>query len=285
VRNEVSRHVDILGEWRYSSTQSWTLTIDGGGWSASRPSSFTPRWRSPGIHWIGGWLGPRAGLDVVLQRKIPSPRRESNPDRPAQSQSLYQQDCPGSYLGCILGWRLGGPQKLYGRGDEKIFTSVSNATQIIQPVASHIPDWQSFIIYQGFQELCALHTCYHLPTNCATMRCSMELSWLVTLATVTSAMQLRNTISTFVEDLVHLQQWRHMVLVYCSGKFKLPHQMLHTVSLATAPWPYNHYILCTDTIQWVMVSAMMWRKLCYWILGSFKFQTEHLYWQSPLTRP
>jgi hypothetical protein len=43
-----------------------------------------PRWRDPPrTHWIGGWMGPRAGLDTVAKRKIPSPCRESNPDRPA----------------------------------------------------------------------------------------------------------------------------------------------------------------------------------------------------------
>jgi hypothetical protein len=29
--------------------------------------------------WIGGWVGPRAVLDAVVKRKIPSSRRESNP--------------------------------------------------------------------------------------------------------------------------------------------------------------------------------------------------------------
>jgi hypothetical protein len=38
---------------------------------------------SPSIHSIGGWMGPRADLDVVSKRKITSPCRESNPDRPA----------------------------------------------------------------------------------------------------------------------------------------------------------------------------------------------------------
>jgi sulfatase maturation enzyme AslB (radical SAM superfamily) len=33
-------------------------------------------------HWIGGWVGPRAVLDAVMKRKIPSPRRESNPRTP-----------------------------------------------------------------------------------------------------------------------------------------------------------------------------------------------------------
>jgi hypothetical protein len=28
---------------------------------------------------IGGWMGPRAILDMVVKRKIPNPHQESNP--------------------------------------------------------------------------------------------------------------------------------------------------------------------------------------------------------------
>jgi hypothetical protein len=38
-----------------------------------------PRKRAPATHWIGGWVGPRAVLDAVVKRKIPSRSRESNP--------------------------------------------------------------------------------------------------------------------------------------------------------------------------------------------------------------
>jgi hypothetical protein len=61
---------------------SLTSTLEGGEWSVSRPSRFTPRERAPGTHWIGGWVGPGAVLDAVVKRKIPSPRRESNPKTP-----------------------------------------------------------------------------------------------------------------------------------------------------------------------------------------------------------
>jgi hypothetical protein len=49
--------------------------------------SFTPRlFYSQGKNlWyplIGGWMGPRAVLDAVVERKIPSPRRELNPRTP-----------------------------------------------------------------------------------------------------------------------------------------------------------------------------------------------------------
>jgi hypothetical protein len=44
--------------------------------------SFTARQRAPGTHWIGHWVGPRAVLDAVVKRKIPSPRRESTSRTP-----------------------------------------------------------------------------------------------------------------------------------------------------------------------------------------------------------
>jgi len=49
-----------------------TSSLDGGEWSASRSSRFTPRERAPGTHWIGGWVGYRAGLDAMVKRKTPS---------------------------------------------------------------------------------------------------------------------------------------------------------------------------------------------------------------------
>jgi hypothetical protein len=38
-----------------------------------------PQGKDPGTHWTGGWVGSRAGLDAVEQRKISCPCRESNP--------------------------------------------------------------------------------------------------------------------------------------------------------------------------------------------------------------
>jgi hypothetical protein len=39
---------------------------------------FTPGERTPGTHWIGGWVGLRAGLDAGARRKILCPCRGSN---------------------------------------------------------------------------------------------------------------------------------------------------------------------------------------------------------------
>jgi hypothetical protein len=79
-------------EWMYSPTHSLASALDGGEWSTSRAGRFTPRERTPGTHWIGGWVGPSAVLDAVVKRKIPSPRRESNPRTPivqTSSNFLY----------------------------------------------------------------------------------------------------------------------------------------------------------------------------------------------------
>jgi hypothetical protein len=67
----------------YRGMDAWlhiflTLTLDGVEWSASRP-----RERAPSIHWIGGRVGPRVGLDDVERRKILH-CRESNPSPPAR---------------------------------------------------------------------------------------------------------------------------------------------------------------------------------------------------------
>jgi hypothetical protein len=51
--------------------------------SASRPDRFTPGERAPGTHWIGGWVGPRTGLDVVVKRNIlPLPGIQPGPSSP-----------------------------------------------------------------------------------------------------------------------------------------------------------------------------------------------------------
>jgi len=62
-----------------------TSALDGSEWSAWRRDRFTP-----GAHCIGGWVGPRAGLDAVPRRKIPSTQREPNPRRPARSLVTIQ---------------------------------------------------------------------------------------------------------------------------------------------------------------------------------------------------
>jgi hypothetical protein len=60
----------------------WPRHYYGGEWSASRPGRCIPREGARVTHWIGDWMGPRDGVDTVVKRRIPSPRRESNLDHP-----------------------------------------------------------------------------------------------------------------------------------------------------------------------------------------------------------
>jgi len=60
-----------------------TTAFDGGEWSASRPDHYNPGERTSGGHWIGGWVGPTAGLDIMaIIPSVPLPGiklRSSNP--------------------------------------------------------------------------------------------------------------------------------------------------------------------------------------------------------------
>jgi hypothetical protein len=62
----------------YGGVEVWlhtflTSALDGGEWSASRPSCCTPRERAPGIHCVGGRVGHNTGLIAVAKRKILTP--------------------------------------------------------------------------------------------------------------------------------------------------------------------------------------------------------------------
>jgi hypothetical protein len=62
------------------------------------PRPLYPRERALGIHCIGGWVDPRAGLDHMEKWKfLTPPGLEPRPlSRPARSQSLYRLRYPGS---------------------------------------------------------------------------------------------------------------------------------------------------------------------------------------------
>jgi hypothetical protein len=38
------------------------------------PTALSPGERAPGAHWVGGWAGPRAGLDAVNHMNHNGPR-------------------------------------------------------------------------------------------------------------------------------------------------------------------------------------------------------------------
>jgi hypothetical protein len=83
IKLKVSRYMlwRRIGERRYSSYSYLTSALDG--LSGQRHASrFTPGERTPGTHWIEGWVGPRAGMDAGARRKILCPCSGSNLDRP-----------------------------------------------------------------------------------------------------------------------------------------------------------------------------------------------------------
>jgi hypothetical protein len=65
----------------------FTLALDGGEWSVSRPGRLTFGITAADTRVIGDWVGPRAGLDAVGGNLFPS--HDSNSGRPAPSPSIY----------------------------------------------------------------------------------------------------------------------------------------------------------------------------------------------------
>ena len=57
-----------------------------------------PPGKKPGIHCIGGWVGPRPGLDGY-EKSNPPPTRIRSPVRPAPNESLYRLRYPGPRRG------------------------------------------------------------------------------------------------------------------------------------------------------------------------------------------
>jgi hypothetical protein len=85
----------------YRPTFSWPrhwLEVSG---QIDAPASLLlppPREKALGTHWIGGWVGPRAGLDKVEKLKfliLPGVELRLL-GCPARSQSLYRLRYPGS---------------------------------------------------------------------------------------------------------------------------------------------------------------------------------------------
>jgi hypothetical protein len=76
------------GAWwerRYSPYSFLTSALDGGEWSASRPSRALPLGKDPGNHCTGVWVGPRASLDTEARGIIISPLPGIEPQSPGPS--------------------------------------------------------------------------------------------------------------------------------------------------------------------------------------------------------
>jgi hypothetical protein len=82
-------HVSAMGERRYSSYSLFNLALDGVSGQRHAPAALYPQERTTGTHWIGGWVGLRAGLDTEVNEKILCFCRGSNLGRPDCGQTLY----------------------------------------------------------------------------------------------------------------------------------------------------------------------------------------------------
>jgi len=62
------------------------------------PAAFTLGGKTPGTHWVGGWLVPEP-----VKREVPCPYRESNPGRPARGLiTMHWLRYPGSSRNIIF---------------------------------------------------------------------------------------------------------------------------------------------------------------------------------------
>jgi hypothetical protein len=84
----------VFGEQEVQLYAFLTSATDGCEWSTSRPGCFTPRVRTHGTVWRGGWVGPRTGLDEVAKRKSPYACRELSPGHPARESVTTVTELP-----------------------------------------------------------------------------------------------------------------------------------------------------------------------------------------------
>jgi hypothetical protein len=103
----VTEHYAMKAYWgmEVQLQHSLTSALHGGDWSASRSGRFTPRERAPGTRLRGGWVGPRAVLDAVVKRKIPSFSRGEFANRMTVSFSewtLFHREGSYTYNGTGL---------------------------------------------------------------------------------------------------------------------------------------------------------------------------------------
>jgi hypothetical protein len=145
----------------YSSYSFLTSSLDGRERSASRTSSALSRERTTGTHWVGGWVGLRAGLYKEARQKIFSLFRGSNAGRPACGQTLYWPS--GIYA---VKTRKSVQHRTLWRSLDLHFEQLHNCTRMISyPVKS----WSHFCLFTLSFGFVTTYE-YPLPTGVAYRR-------------------------------------------------------------------------------------------------------------------
>jgi hypothetical protein len=107
------------------------------------PGRFTPSERVPGTHWIEGRVYPRAVLEMVVKRKIPSPRRESNPRNSIMQPVAQRYTDWEIYL-----WNFGNTIEIH-KEKAKFSLCVERCT----PIAAHIFRTYAFWLWSSLYPL------------------------------------------------------------------------------------------------------------------------------------
>jgi hypothetical protein len=121
-----------------------TSALDGGEWSASRPGrALPPGELITGTNWIGGWVGPRAGLDTEDRGKILLPLLGIEPPSPVRP--------PGTILTELLVPKLAPNYKLHILSPAKVRkVRYSLAELYVRYVYLNLFGWKCREVYETF---------------------------------------------------------------------------------------------------------------------------------------
>jgi hypothetical protein len=91
-------HAGAKRKRSYNCYSFLTSSLDGDEWSATCRGCTLPLEKDPSTHWIGDWVGLRAGLDTQVRGKFLCLCRRLCASHPVCSQTLYWLTYPSSLI-------------------------------------------------------------------------------------------------------------------------------------------------------------------------------------------
>jgi hypothetical protein len=127
-----------IWEWRHSSTHSQPRYYMEVSCQLHVPAAALPE-KEPGIRWIGGWVGPRAGLDAVAKRKIPVPGGNRTPVVQPTAWTLYWPSYPEhtlyrNFFLCNTQFLCSHPVRMTSLSSQSCFLSLTLWSQQLVPL-------------------------------------------------------------------------------------------------------------------------------------------------------